>query len=183
MNKNLLILGAGEYGMLVQEIAKAVGTFEKISFLDDNKDTVLGKLSDYTKYKEEYTYALAAIGHSDTRMTWLTKLEEAGFEIPVLVSPRAYVSPSAQLHKGVIVEQMAVVQTGTIIGKGCLISSNATVSHNSFCGEGCHIDCGAVVVSDSMVPARTKVSCGEVFELDRKVKMTELFSESLDIAN
>ncbi len=44
-SKNLLILGAGQYGQIAKEIAESMGCFEKISFLDDcygeeNKKTV-----------------------------------------------------------------------------------------------------------------------------------------------
>ncbi|MBR1677729.1 MAG: acetyltransferase, partial [Clostridia bacterium] len=35
MNRNLLILGAGQYGTVVKEIAKSMECFEKIDFLDD----------------------------------------------------------------------------------------------------------------------------------------------------
>lgn len=35
MNKNLLILGAGQYGQVAKEIAEDMEYLEKISFLDD----------------------------------------------------------------------------------------------------------------------------------------------------
>ena len=37
MNKNLLIVGAGTYGVLASEIAEDMECFEKISFVDDEK--------------------------------------------------------------------------------------------------------------------------------------------------
>ncbi len=36
MNNNLLIIGAGCFGLAAKETAEAMGCFEKISFLDDN---------------------------------------------------------------------------------------------------------------------------------------------------
>lgn len=164
MNKNLLIVGAGQYGLLVQELARTLQAFEKIDFLDDNKEIAVGKLDEYKKFVEEYSFAFPAIGNAELRMKWIDTLEEAGFCVPVLVSPSAYVSCSAQLHKGTVVEPMAVVQSDTIIGRACIISANATVNHNSICEDGCHIDCGAVVGSNSAVPRGTKVKYGEVFE-------------------
>ena len=51
MNKNLLILGAGQYGQVAKEIAEDIGYFEKISFLDDRcgenlerNDLIIGNL-------------------------------------------------------------------------------------------------------------------------------------------
>ncbi len=43
MNKNLLIIGAGEYGQITYEIAEAMGVFKKIDFLDDNRRWLLEK--------------------------------------------------------------------------------------------------------------------------------------------
>ena len=39
MNKNLLILGAGIYGLVAKEIAESMGCFGKIAFVDDNAKT------------------------------------------------------------------------------------------------------------------------------------------------
>lgn len=164
MNKNLLIIGAGQYGLLVRELATALESFHKIDFLDDSKEIAIGKIGEYEAFAGEYSYAFAAIGKADLRMQWVEKLEKAGFDVPVLISPMAYVSPSAKLGAGTVVEPMAVVHANTEIGKACIISAHSTVNHNSVCGDGCHIDCGAVIGSNSIVPCGTKVKYGEVFE-------------------
>jgi len=80
--------------------------------------------------------------------------------VPTLCHPKSYVSPSARVEKGTIVEPMAVIQANAVIAFGCIISANATVNHNSNCGKGCHIDCGAVVLANTVIPAETKIkSC------------------------
>ena len=77
MNKNLLILGAGQYGTVVKEIAISMGCFEKIGFLDDsfNADSsenkycekAIGRLEEYENYSIEYSYAIVAIGNAEIR--------------------------------------------------------------------------------------------------------------------
>lgn len=49
MNKNLLIIGAGQYGALAKEIAEVMKCFEKIDFLDDNSELAIGKISEMEK--------------------------------------------------------------------------------------------------------------------------------------
>ena len=34
-NKNLLILGAGQYGQVAKEVAETMGIFDDVAFLDD----------------------------------------------------------------------------------------------------------------------------------------------------
>ena len=162
--KNLLIIGAGQYGALVREVAEATGLFERISFLDDKNPIAIGKLSDYAKYREEYDCAIVAIGAAQVRIEWIEKLETAGFELPVLIHPSAWVSPSAVLRSASLVEPMAVVHTGTAIEKGGLLCAGSVVNHNSHVGCCCQIDCNAVVAARAIVPAFSKIPCGTVFE-------------------
>ena len=49
-NKNLLILGAGQYGQIVYETAEAMGCFDRIDFLDDQNPIAIGVLEDYFRH-------------------------------------------------------------------------------------------------------------------------------------
>ena len=44
--KNLLIIGAGQYGMVAKEIAESMKCFEKIDFVDDVYPSAVGKICD-----------------------------------------------------------------------------------------------------------------------------------------
>jgi acetyltransferase-like isoleucine patch superfamily enzyme len=109
--RKLLILGAGQYGMVAQEIAKAMGIFQKISFLDDNSSKAIGKISDFEEFADEYSEAIVAIGNAEKRMELLEKLESSGYIVSVLIHPQAYVSPSAVIGKGSFIEPMTVIHT------------------------------------------------------------------------
>lgn len=171
MNKNLLIVGAGVYGLVAKEIAESLGCFEKIAFVDDNATAtpngieVIGKISDIGELATDYHNIVVAIGMSEVRLGLIQKFEEElPCRIATLVSPRAYVSPTAQIGKGSIIEPMATVHTGCVIGTGCIISAGAVVNHVSVCCDGVHIDCNATVEGYSLVPKGRKVCCGEVYK-------------------
>ena len=164
MNNNLLILGAGQYGIVAKEIAEEMGTFGKIDFLDDSNEVAIGKVSDYERFVIDYSYAVVAIGNPELRLSLIEMLEEVCYRIAILVSPRSYVSKSAQIMKGTIIEPMAVVQTGSTVCIGNIISSGAVLRHNCFVGDCCHIDCNAVVCSNTIMLAKTKVECGQVYK-------------------
>ena len=161
--KNLLILGAGQYGCVVRETAEAMGCFEKIAFLDDNSPLAMGKLAAYEGFAREYGCAFVAMGNPALRIQWLEKLELAGYELPVLIHPRAYVSPSAILGKAVIVEPMAVVNAQAVVETGGLLCAGSVVNHNAHVMPVCQIDCNAVVAAIATVPEGTKVPSGTVF--------------------
>lgn len=165
MNRSgLLILGAGQYGIVAMETAQAMGCFSRIAFLDDSSPIALGKLESYQAFLQEYESAFVAIGNPEMRLAWLEKLGEAGYELPVLIHPRSYVSTSATLEKGTIVEPMAVVQAGAVVEEGGLLCAGCVVNHNSVVKRGCQIDCNAVVPARAVVPEKTKIPCGTVAE-------------------
>lgn len=170
MNKNLLIVGAGIYGMLAYEIAVDMGCFENISFLDDEKKhtpngmEVLGTMQDMDELVKVYSNIIVAIGNSEVRLSLLRRIkEETSYRIVSLVSPKAYVSFSAQIMEGCIVEPMAVIHTDSLISTGCIISAGAVVNHSSMCAEGVHVDCNATVTGFCRVPTGTKIASGEVY--------------------
>lgn len=164
MRRNLLILGAGQYGRVARETAQAMGSFEKIEFLDDNSLIAIGQLEDYIDLLQSYDSAFVAMGNPQLRMYWLDKLERAGFDLPALVHPKAYVSPSAKLGKGIIVEPMAVVNSEAVIETGGLLCAGCVVNHNAHVLPGCQVDCNAVVSSNAVLPEGTKVASGTVYE-------------------
>lgn len=161
---NLLILGAGQFGLMVKEIAESMSCFDKIDFLDDNNEIAIGKLCDYEEFAFEYRYAIVAIGNPEVRLAYIEKLREAGFIVAVVASPEAYIAPSAKVMKGSIIEPMAVVQSNSEVSVGTIVSSCAVVRHNAFVGDVCHIDCNAVVMSGSVVPAKTKVEACTIYK-------------------
>lgn len=172
-DKNLLIIGAGQYGLVAQEIALAMGCFNEIAFLDDSfpdchpraggAPATIGTTRDIAKFANEFNFGFVAIGNPDVRRRLTDQLRENGLTPATLVHPQAYVSPSARLKKGCCVEPLAAVQTDARLGTATFVASGAVVRHNATVGEFCHLDCNAVVESSAVVPPATKVPCNSVY--------------------
>ena len=159
--KSLLIIGAGQYGMVVKEIAGSLG-YDRIDFLDDNKPIAVGGINEYNSFTDRYASAVVAIDNAEMRLELISKLTAAGYELPVLIHKKAYVSPSAKIGVGTVIEPMAVVNTDTVIGVGCIISAGAIINHNCIIEDGCHIDCGTVVGARAVVKSKTNTKYGEI---------------------
>ena len=166
----LLIVGAGSYAHVAAEIAEEMGCFDKIAFIDDKIKTLqngvsaVGTTADIDRLAGEYSHIIVAIGNPDVRLSFLEHIRnKTSYQIPALISPRAYVSHSAKVMDGCVIEPMAVVHTACVLEEGCIISAGAVVSHESTCCKGVHVDCNGTVEAYAIVPARTKISCGEVY--------------------
>lgn len=160
---SLLILGAGQYGQVAKEIAESMGCFIKVDFLDDNNEMAIGKIKDYEKFAIDYSHYSVAIGNADSRLKYINEIEKFGFRIATLISPKAYVSKSAQIKHGTIVEPFAVVNAYSIVGKAVLVCSGAIVNHNAIIEDACQLDCGSVVESNAVMPTKIKLGCNKVF--------------------
>ena len=175
-NKNLLILGAGQYGVMAKEIAEAMGVFERIAFLDDSfgsrhpeersdegssQISLIGTFKDLLMFTAEFRYGFVAIGNPELRRRLTEQLLQNNMTPVTLVHPTAYVSPSAQLEQGCCVEPNATVQTRATVKTATFIASGAVIRHNAVVGEYCHVDCNAVVNSTANIPAGTHILAQE----------------------
>ena len=182
MSKKLLIVGAGTYAVVAAEIAADMGIFEKIDFIDDGKMQtpngipVVGTTQQLNALSCSYDSIVVAIGNPEVRLSLLSRIEaQTSFHIASLISPKAYVAPSAQIEAGCIIEPMAVMHSGCVLARGCIISAGAVINHASKCGEGVHVDCNATVAGYSLVPAGIKIGSGAVYKSEETVKPEEVF--------
>lgn len=167
--KSLLILCAGQFGQITEEIAEALG-YEKIGFLDDYVPGALGKLTEYRKFVLDYSDAIVAADSITLRMDYLEKLRLVGYHIPTLVHPTAYVSPSVRLGEGTIVQARAAISTGCTVGKGCIISMSANINHHSNIGDYCHIACNSTVMQNTRVKPCTITMIGQLYMTEPSIK-------------
>ena len=156
----LVIIGAGEYGKLVKELAS--DTYEEILFLDDYSPIAVAKCEQYINYKE-YSF-IVAIGNPEVRSYWINKLSEECFKIATIISSRAYIAQSATIEEGSIIEAMAVVNSNAVVHRGCIINAGAIINHNAVVNEFSQVDCGAVVASGAVVEAKSHIKYNQVAE-------------------
>jgi len=156
--KTLLVVGAGGYGSMTAETALLSG-WDSVIFADDNSPRAAGGFADIEKLEEMCDGSIVATGAAALRGQLFARLKK-----PVtIINPRAFVSPSARVGRGCVIEAGAVVSSNTIVGDGVYICANAVVNHNAVVGSFCQLDCGSVAAAAALVPDGTKVKACSVF--------------------
>ncbi len=155
--KSLLIIGSGQYGQLIKDLAITLG-YEKIDFLDDNDEQAIGKINELENIQSKYTHAICSMGNPNLR----ENISKRIINKVTLINPTSYVADNVQIGEGCIIEANATVNTNSVIEDGCFICAGAVVNHNSKVYEYCQIDCNAVV--KGIVLKYTKVQSCTLWE-------------------
>ena len=168
-----MILGAGGHAKVVAETALASGRFSGICFLDDNlfdssRTTlilgypVIGPLDFIFDHAciNEFPEAVVAIGQASTRLHWITSLSSAGYSLPVLAHPTAYISPSAKIGSASVIFAHVTVQSQSSIGVGVILNTGCSVDHDCQINDVVHICPGARLAGQVHVGSRSWIGIG-----------------------
>ena len=163
----LIILGAGGHGKVVADLAEQTGNYDEVYFLDDNsKDRqVIGKCSDFEKFKNQDIEMYPAFGNNKGRIEWENKIIDAGIKLAKIIHPLAYVSPKTVIADGCVIMPYAIINTGTVIKKACIINMGAIIDHDCVLEEGCHLAPGAIVKGENHLSEGMKIDSGEIVPL------------------
>lgn len=151
MRMRLLIVGAGGFGGAVAEAVEATGQFELVGFVDDRwpeltaiaAGPVIGNLAGLGALRERADAVALAIGNNSIRQRAFEQARGAGFALPAIVHPAAWMAPSVRADAGVLVMARAVVSAGCVLGEGALVNAGAVIDHDCDVGPFAHIGVAA----------------------------------------
>jgi len=171
--KSLILLGAGGHCRSCIDVIEQQGVM-KIGGVLDSEERVGEHILGYPIVASDdalhdlarlYSYAFITIGQLRTverRVELFDMITEIGFNVPVIISPFAYVSRHAKIGKGTIVMHGAIVNAGAEVGDNCIINSRALIEHDSIIEEHCHISTGAVINGGARVGRRSFFGSGAI---------------------
>ncbi len=155
MEEIILIGGGGHCKSVIDVIEQEgqfaiVGIVDKPEFIGTNvlDYPVIGSDSDLENLAKKYNYALVTVGQirsPEVRIKLFDIAKKAGFSLPRIISPRAYVSNHTCIGNGTVVMHDAFVNAGTSIGDNCIINSKALIEHDCKVSNHCHISTNAVI--------------------------------------
>ncbi len=171
--KSLLLIGGGGHCRSCIDVIEATGQFEIAGIVDRNgvcnTDSMayplLGNDDDLPRLVKKYCSALVTVGQmrcTGVRMRLFEMLNELEADLPVIVSPQAYVSRHAHVSAGTIVMHSALINANARIGENCIINSQALIEHDAIVEPHCHISTGAKVNGGASIEMGTFIGSGAV---------------------
>ncbi len=155
MKPKIILVGGGGHCISCIDVIEQEGKFQIAGIVDANKIgdkvlgyPVLGGDDDLPGLRKTFEYALITIGQIKTpatRMKLYERLTLFGFNLPSIISPRAYVSKYSVIGDGSIIMHDALINAQAEIGNNCIINTKALIEHDSRIGSHCHISTGAII--------------------------------------
>jgi sugar O-acyltransferase (sialic acid O-acetyltransferase NeuD family) len=172
MNDILLIGGGGHCKSVIDVIEQEgrfniVGIVEKPDFLETDVlgYQIIGNDSDLGDLAKKYEYALITVGQIKSpslRIKLFDLATKAGFTLPNIISPNAYVSKHSSIGKGVVVMHNAIVNTNASIGDNCIINSKALIEHDCLISKNCHISTNVTINGGVTVESGCFIGSGAI---------------------
>jgi len=155
MDEIILIGGGGHCHSVIDVIErehrfKIAGIVDRQELLGANVlgYKVIGNDDDLRELAVKYKYALVTVGQiksPDVRINLFELAKKAGFLLPAIISPRAYISKYATIDEGTVIMHDVLVNVNVKIGKNSIINTKVLIEHDSLIKDNCHISTGAVI--------------------------------------
>lgn len=160
--KELILIGGGGHCTACIDVIESQGKYKILGILDC-PEKVGTNLLDYpildtddaiAMYVEQGCSFLVTVGQiksSELRENLYTRLVELNAPLATVVSPRAHISRTAQIGKGVVVMHDALINAGAQVADNCIINTKSLVEHDAIVEAHCHISTGAIVNGGAQV--------------------------------
>ncbi|MCG3714152.1 NeuD/PglB/VioB family sugar acetyltransferase [Arcobacter lacus] len=156
MKEKIVLIGGGGHCHSVIDVIEQENKYEIIGIVD-TKENIGKKVLDYKiiacdddletiflSCKNAFI-TIGQIESNKIRVKIYNNLKKIGFNLPVIISPLAYVSNHSSIEEGTIIMHHALVNSNTKIGKNCIINTKALIEHDCIVEDNCHISTASVV--------------------------------------
>ena len=164
--EEILLIGGGGHCRSVIDVIEQENKY-KIAGIIDKKEligqNILGykiiACDDDLEYLFKiYKNALVTVGQIKSpklRVKLFDILKTIGYNLPVIISPLAYVSNRSFIDEGTIVMHHALINTNVKIHKNCIINTKALIEHDCIIEDNCHISTACVINGGVIVKNNT----------------------------
>jgi sugar O-acyltransferase (sialic acid O-acetyltransferase NeuD family) len=170
----ILLIGAGGHCKSCIDVIEQEGRFQISGIVDRtgaNSPTevleypLIGTDDDLGRLRVSIEHALVTVGQvqsAEVRIRLYKRLVELGYQLPVIISPKAHVSMHACIGNGTIVMHGVTVNANANVGVNCILNSHCLIEHDAVIEDHCHVSTGAIVNGQAVVGAGSFVGSGAV---------------------
>ena len=156
MKEKIVLIGGGGHCKSVIDVIEQENKYEIIGIVDKKElfgNDVLGykiigcdnELETIFQTCKNAFITVGQIKSNKVRVDLFNKVKQIGFNLPVVISPLAYVSKHSSIDEGTIIMHHALINANAKIGKNCMINSKSLIEHDVIVEDNCHISTASVL--------------------------------------
>jgi sugar O-acyltransferase (sialic acid O-acetyltransferase NeuD family) len=166
MKEKIVLIGGGGHCHSVIDVIELTNKYEIIGIVD-TKENIGKQVLDYkviacdddleTIFQtcKNAVITVGQIKSNQIRVKLFEKLTKIGFNLPIIISPLAYVSKHSSIDEGTIIMHHVFINANVKIGKNCIINSKALIEHDVVVEDNCHISTASVLNGGVIVKENT----------------------------
>lgn len=156
----MILYGFGGHAVVAIDCLNDLG----IPFTGFFDDYVAGTLPTYLGQYDPMVHPgqllVVTVGNNKTRKTLTIRV--TGHKFGQIVSPKACISPSADLSCGIAIYQHSVIQAYSSIGRHVIVNTGAQIDHDCRISDFVHVAPGAVLCGNVTLGEGVLVGAGAV---------------------
>ncbi len=144
----VVIFGASYQGQLLLYVLREQGTFEVVSFLDDNPTRqgttiegvpVAGGMEWLAEHGHQNLGAIVAIGNNDARLAIGSRLQARGVALVNALHPSAIIMQGVTMGYGNFIAAGSILVSGTHLEDNIVVNTGAALDHDCTIHSGAYI--------------------------------------------
>ncbi|MFT5858108.1 MAG: sugar O-acyltransferase (sialic acid O-acetyltransferase NeuD family) [Flavobacteriaceae bacterium] len=142
--KKLAIIGAGEFGKQVSEMALLGAEYEPIGFYDDYAEQnefeglpILGKVDEIENHYAQHKFEALFVAVGYNHLRFKQRVMHRFFKIPFanIIHPTALIEKSAQIGTGICLYARSYIGPGVQLSDGVVVNMYSYIPHDNIIGE------------------------------------------------
>jgi len=172
MKERIVLIGGGGHCKVVIDAIRKNGQYDIEGIVDAGLASgssvsgvpILGgdeMLPDlYEKNVRNAFLGIGSIGDCSVRRRLYGLISDAGFNIPVIIHPKAVIADDVEIQEGTFVAASATVNPGTKIGRNVIINTSSSIDHDCRIEEFVHVAPGVTLSGGVSVGSESHIGTG-----------------------
>jgi len=171
MKPKIVLIGGGGHCVSCIDVIEQENRFEIFGILDEvdrsRKELmgypILGGDDELKSLRLSIRFAFITVGQilcPSPRIRLFDYAMSLGYTLPIIVSPRAYVSKNALIKQGTIIMHDTLINSRASIGRNCIINTKALIEHDALVKNHCHISTSAILNGGVVVGTGSFIGSG-----------------------
>lgn len=161
--KDLVIIGAGDFGREIANVVERINYIENewnlLGFIDDNAD-LQGKMidgykvigdSDWLNTRQNEIYAICSLGVAGIRKKVISKFTNSNLKWATLIDTDARLYKDSEVGEGSIICGGSILAINTKVQNHVIVNLNCTLGHDDIISDFCVVNPGVNVSGKVLV--------------------------------